>query len=608
VIDLGTVRPGSTLRIPFSSFDKDDGSSVTMTNFAVADMLVYKDGGTTERASTAGFTATTDFDAKTGKHLAIIDLADNTTAGFYAAGSEYLVAIDAVTVDAVTTGGWIARFRIGYPTAIFDTTIATLASQTSFTLTVGPAEDDALNDQWCIIHDVASAVQSGKAIISDYTGSTKTVTLAAGTTFTAAATDNISIMGPMPMQPTVAARKLDVSTGGEAGVDWANVGSPTTALNLSGTNIDPDQVVASVTGAVGSVAAGGITAASFAANAINASKLDPDVTTELQAGLATAAALDTVDNFLDTEVAAILAAVDTEVGAIITTLGTPAGVSVSADIAAVKAQTAAIETDTAEIGAAGAGLTVLATQASVNTIDDFLDTEVAAILADTNELQTDWADGGRLDLILDAAGSAGDPWSTAIPGAYGAGTAGKIVGDNLNATVSSRASQTSLDVVDDLLDTEVAAIKSDTAAILIDTAEIGAAGAGLTALASQASVNTIDDLLDTEVAAIKTVVDAIKLQTDGLPSGIQKNAALNNFEFLMVLASDHVTAATGLAVTAQRSIDGAAFAACANSVAEVGSGVYKIDFAATDMNGDIITFLFTAATADARVITIATEP
>lgn len=55
------------------------------------------------------------------------------------------------------------------------------------------------------------------------------------------------------LKPTTAARTLDVSAGGEAGVDWANVGSPTTAVNLSGTNIDTDQVVASVTGAVGSV-------------------------------------------------------------------------------------------------------------------------------------------------------------------------------------------------------------------------------------------------------------------------------------------------------------------------------------------------------------------
>jgi hypothetical protein len=56
-----------------------------------------------------------------------------------------------------------------------------------------------------------------------------------------------------PLRPTTAGRTLDVSAGGEAGIDWANVGSPTTAVNLSATNIDVDQVVASVSGAVGSV-------------------------------------------------------------------------------------------------------------------------------------------------------------------------------------------------------------------------------------------------------------------------------------------------------------------------------------------------------------------
>ena len=55
------------------------------------------------------------------------------------------------------------------------------------------------------------------------------------------------------LKPTVAARTLDVSAGGEAGIDWNNIGSPTTAVNLSSTNIDVDQVVASVSGAVGSV-------------------------------------------------------------------------------------------------------------------------------------------------------------------------------------------------------------------------------------------------------------------------------------------------------------------------------------------------------------------
>lgn len=72
------------------------------------------------------------------------------------------------------------------------------------------------------------------------------------------------------------------------------------------------------------------------------------------------------------------------------------------------------------------------------------------------------AGAGSTGEALAAAGAAGDPWITALPGAYGAGTAGKIIGDNINATISSRASQTSLDTVDDFLDTEVAAIKAKT--------------------------------------------------------------------------------------------------------------------------------------------------
>lgn len=76
----------------------------------------------------------------------------------------------------------------------------------------------------------------------------------------------------------------------------------------------------------------------------------------------------------------------------------------------------------------------LATAANLATVAGYIDTEIAAILADTNELQTDWADGGRLDLILDA-----------------------------------RASQSSVNTIDGIVDD-----------ILVDTAEIGAAGAGLT--------------------------------------------------------------------------------------------------------------------------------
>lgn len=40
-----------------------------------------------------------------------------------------------------------------------------------------------------------------------------------------------------PLQSTTAGRTLDVSATGEAGIDWANIGSPTTSQTLSGTTV-----------------------------------------------------------------------------------------------------------------------------------------------------------------------------------------------------------------------------------------------------------------------------------------------------------------------------------------------------------------------------------
>lgn len=41
----------------------------------------------------------------------------------------------------------------------------------------------------------------------------------------------------LPLCPTIPGRTLDVSTGGEAGLDWANVGSPSTVVSLSSTTV-----------------------------------------------------------------------------------------------------------------------------------------------------------------------------------------------------------------------------------------------------------------------------------------------------------------------------------------------------------------------------------
>ncbi len=461
---------------------------------------------------------------------------------------------------------------------------------------------------------------------------------------------------------TTSGRTLDVSAGGEAGLDWANVGSPTTALALTGTTIastqkvDVDTIktnpvvnggtitfpttatlasttnitagtidnvttvnglaagvitaasiaadaitdakvasdvtiasvtgsvgsvtgavgsvtgaVGSVTGAVGSVASGGITAASFAANAINAAKLDPDVTTELQAGLATASALATVSAFVDTEVAAILAAVDTEVAAIkaVTdqiTFGTANRVnsqvygiesgaitatSIAADAigASELAADAATEIATAVWALGTRSLTILdedsttldldaTIRAAVGLASANLDTQIdalptnaelatalgtaddavlaaiaglpaapsAATIADAvwDEAISGHLTAGTTGAALNGAGGSGDPWATLIPGAYGAGTAGKILGDNINATVSSRATQTS---VDDLPTNA----ELTTALGIADDAVLAAIDALPTNAELAVALGTADDAVLAQIALVKA-------KTDNLPS------------------------------------------------------------------------------------------
>jgi hypothetical protein len=99
--------------------------------------------------------------------------------------------------------------------------------------------------------------------------------------------------------------------------------------------------------------------------------------------------------------------------------------------------------DEAIAGHAGAGSTGAALSAAT--------APSAATIADAvwDEAIAGHAGAGSAGAALAAAGSAGDPWSTLIPGAYGAGTAGKILGDNINAPIGT-------------VDTVVDAIKAKT--------------------------------------------------------------------------------------------------------------------------------------------------
>lgn len=92
-----------------------------------------------------------------------------------------------------------------------------------------------------------------------------------------------------------------------------------------------------------------------------------------------------------------------------------------------------------------------------------------------------------------------------------------------------------------------------------------------------------------------------------ISSNIKQNQALNGFTFVMRAVGTNLPA-TGLAVTAQRSLGGAGFVACANGVAEVALGVYSINLAAADLNSPTVMLLFTAPGANSLYVPIILQP
>lgn len=78
---------------------------------------------------------------------------------------------------------------------LVSTTIATLASQTSFTLAEASTDDDAYNNALVVITDAATAEQKAVGLVLDYTGATKTLTLSFDPAiFTMAVGDTVDII------------------------------------------------------------------------------------------------------------------------------------------------------------------------------------------------------------------------------------------------------------------------------------------------------------------------------------------------------------------------------------------------------------------------------
>jgi hypothetical protein len=150
--------------------------------------------------------------------------------------------------------------------------------------------------------------------------------------------DSVSVVGSVvgsftirkdsALKPTTAGRTLDVSATGEAGVDWANIGSPTTVVNLSGTTVKTATDVETDTADIqtrlpAALVSGRIDASvgAIAANAITAASMAADASTEISAAvwsesLPGAYGAGTAGKLVGDNINAPIATVDTVVDAI----------------------------------------------------------------------------------------------------------------------------------------------------------------------------------------------------------------------------------------------------------------------------------------------------
>lgn len=345
-INLGDFPAGKTIYVPFHTFNSA-GASVTITGLAVTDIEVYRNGSTTQRASDAGYalldTDGIDFDGLTGIHGFSIDTSDNTDAGFYAAGYSYWVVVSAITVDSQTVNFIAAIFSIDNQQLLRPTTTGRTLDVTATgeagldfanvnlpvgsipivniiengTMQAGSAAgtavlrsatsfvDDLIIGATIIVTGGTGAGQS--RIIYDWVSTTDTASISPNWTTTP---DNTSTYLVIPTPPastnsaTLPAVNL-TSWNGTAVATPDTAGYPKVTIK-DGTGAGE---IALTSGAIDTVTAV-TTVNGLAANVITAAATAADFTTEIQSGLATAAALDAVDNFLDTEIAAILALLD----------------------------------------------------------------------------------------------------------------------------------------------------------------------------------------------------------------------------------------------------------------------------------------------------------
>lgn len=129
-------------------------------------------------------------------------------------------------------------FTTGAPTTLAGTPVISAYPDNSTTEITAGITLTVDFDSRTGMHNVRVVATSGNGYAS---GSNYALVITTGTVGGVSVVGEVigefSLEAQSPLRPTTTGRTLDVTATGEAGIDWANIGGPTTAVNLSGTTI-----------------------------------------------------------------------------------------------------------------------------------------------------------------------------------------------------------------------------------------------------------------------------------------------------------------------------------------------------------------------------------
>jgi hypothetical protein len=401
---LGDFVEDDTVYLMFNTFSSDDPSaSITITNLANTDVHIHKDDNTTQRNNAAGITVSVNFDTITGSHMIKIDTNDNTVAGFWVTGHDYFVRIEGTTIDGATINAVVGHFSIqnrytrGTDSANTTTppTVTAIREEMD-TNSTKMAPSQTLNDYKATgfsTHNAAAvktAIEAAGSSIAQILADTNELELdwkdggrldliidiiAADTT-----TDipGLILKYTQLLARSDAAIATDNATeltainadGGSGAGDFSNQTDAAEALRDRGD-------AAWTTGAGGSAPTVGEIRAEMEGNGYFLDLIKAD-TNELQTDWANDGRLDLLLDACNTTTPPTVAAIRQEMDTNSTKMAPSQTLN---DYKATGFSTHSAADVKTDIEAAGSS--------------------IAQILADTGELQTDWVNGGRLDLILD---------------------------------------------------------------------------------------------------------------------------------------------------------------------------------------------------------------